>query len=157
MTQHNKELPMRDAELEAIGFRAKQFCAALERCDRGLLPITFEEFPRGSCGDATLLLAKYLQHSGLGLFNYVCGSIHEGAERGFQSHAWLQREDIIVDITADQFDGVREPVIVTRDHSWHDRFDAKVHNVADYEVYDANTQSILSAAYENIVACIRDI
>lgn len=148
---------MTDAELEAITFRARQFRAALEESDRSLLPISFQEFPRGSCGDAALLLGKYLQDCGLGPFNYVCGSIREDGGRDFHSHAWLQRGDIIVDITADQFDGILDPVVVTRDHSWHSRFNGKAQNIADYEIYDANTKSILSAAYGNVIARMSDV
>ncbi|MDQ5827717.1 MAG: hypothetical protein M3441_26545 [Chloroflexota bacterium] len=148
---------MSDTEIEAITLRARQFRAALEACDRSLLPISFQEFPRGSCGDAALLLGRYLQDCGLGPFNYVCGSIREEGGRDFHSHAWLQRGDIIVDITADQFDEISEPVIVTRDHSWHDRFDGKVRNIADYKIYDANTKSVLSAVYRNVVTHISDL
>jgi hypothetical protein len=44
---------------------------------------------------------------------YVCG------QRGPNlSHAWLQVEDIIVDITADQFG--EPPVIVTTNTKWHE-------------------------------------
>ena len=68
---------MKDSETEAIEFRAAQFRTALEECERRLLPITFEDFPRGSCGDATLLLAKFLQDSGLGMFDYICGELYE--------------------------------------------------------------------------------
>ncbi|OPZ87669.1 MAG: hypothetical protein BWY74_03344 [Firmicutes bacterium ADurb.Bin419] len=39
----------------------------------------------GSCGDASLLLGKYLDEMGLGQFDYVCG------ELGRQSHAWLEK------------------------------------------------------------------
>lgn len=45
------------------------------------LPISFHEFPMGSCGDASLLLGKYFEEMGLGQFDYVCG------ELGRQSHA----------------------------------------------------------------------
>jgi hypothetical protein len=143
---------MKDVSLESVKNRAKQFRAALEVCDKCLLPISFEEFPRGSCDDAALLLGKFLQDSGLGRFDYVCGEIHEGDNHNFQTHAWLQQGELIVDITADQFDEIREPVLVTRDHSWHNRFNAEVRNVADYEIYDSRTKAILSAAHERVLS-----
>jgi len=74
------------------------FRHAIEACDRSALPITFENFPAGSCGDAALILGKYLEERGFGLFDYVLG------ERGGRSHAWLQRGHLVVDITGDQFD-----------------------------------------------------
>jgi hypothetical protein len=39
-----------------------------------------------------------------------------------QSHFWLEVGGYIVDITADQFDESLDPVIVTRDRTWHDQF-----------------------------------
>lgn len=142
--------------MEAVRICAERFRAALERCDRNLLPIALQDFPNGSCGDAALLLAKYLQKSGLGRFDYVCGTLYKDGELGFQSHAWLQREDVIVDITADQFDEVQEPVLITRDHSWHKHFEEKSRHVADYENYDPEARASFSAAYENVVACVHD-
>ena len=130
---------------------AKKFREALEKCDRHLLPIAFEEFPRGSCGDATLLLAKFLEKSGFGMFDYVCGEIPiEGG--GLQSHAWLQRSNLIIDITADQFDEVQETVLVTRNHDWHNRFHSEVKHIADYEIFDEHTKNSLAAAYTMVIS-----
>ena len=75
-------------------------------------------FPRGACGDASRLLGIYLESLGLGKWTYVQGQA--GGQR-FATHAWVEQDGLIVDITADQFDDVAEPVIVTRDRSWHDR------------------------------------
>ena len=145
---------MQDSEIENIVIRATQFRAALEKCDKTLLPITFECFPSGSCGDATLLLAKYLQNTGLGTFDYIGGVIRETENQKFQTHAWLQRGKIIVDITADQFDEIESPVIVTKDHSWHNQFEEETRNVADYDIYDNSTKGMLSLAYRRVIACI---
>jgi hypothetical protein len=90
-----------------------QFRKALIKYGIKRLPISFHEFPMGSCGDASLLLGKYLDEMGLGQFDYVCG------ELGRQSHAWLEKDGIIVDITADQFDGVVEEIIVTDNNDFH--------------------------------------
>jgi hypothetical protein len=35
------------------------------------------------------------------------------------SHAWLERAGWVLDITADQFVDVVEPVILSRDSAWH--------------------------------------
>ena len=91
---------------EAITKLAVSFRAAVEACPRERLPITFQSFPRGSCGDACLLLGAWLEDSGHTGFYYICG------QRNSQSHAWLQRADLIVDITADQFGPNLPPVYV---------------------------------------------
>ena len=88
-----------------IYIAAKSFKEAIQKCDKKLLPITFKEFPKGSCGDAVLLLGKYLSDVGLGEFDYVLGGVNE------KSHAWLQQNKLIVDITADQFDDQTEEII----------------------------------------------
>ena len=63
------------------------------------LGIVFADFPLGSCGDTALLLGAYFMECGLGDFNYVCGM------KGPRSHAWLEKDGLIVDITGDQFPG----------------------------------------------------
>lgn len=62
-----------------------QFRNAIIKYGIKRLPISFHGFPMGSCGDASLLLGKYLDEMGLGQFDYVCGEI------GRQSHAWLEK------------------------------------------------------------------
>ena len=86
-----------DSDTLRIRDLAKRLRAAIEACDLKTLPITFHEFPRGSCGDATLILAKHLKDNGQKGFAYVCGM------RDGHSHAWLERDGLIVDITGDQF------------------------------------------------------
>ncbi|MFT8349294.1 transglutaminase domain-containing protein [Clostridium saccharoperbutylacetonicum] len=44
------------------------------------------EFPRGCCGDASNLLAKFLRDNGIEC-EYVCGI------KGQQSHVWLECDD----------------------------------------------------------------
>ena len=40
--------------------------------------------------------------------------------RGWSTHAWLELDGLVIDITADQFD--QEPVVVTRRSTWHRGF-----------------------------------
>ena len=47
---------------------------------------------------------------------YIFGKRYRDA--GHDTHAWLEMNELIIDITGDQFD--REPVVVTTDRSWHD-------------------------------------
>lgn len=80
-------------------------------------------FPAGDCGVAADLLGEYLQSRGHGPFMYVLGSL-AGAPPGkeAQSHAWLRQGDWIIDITADQFPGCDERVIVSRSSIFHEGF-----------------------------------
>jgi hypothetical protein len=55
-------------------------------------------------------------------FEYICGNKHK-SDGSPSSHAWLQNGGWIVDITADQFPDVDEPVIVTNSSEWHQQWD----------------------------------
>lgn len=103
----------REAEVLQVARRVR---AALESGDYARPGL--RSFPRGACGDASRLLGLYLEALGLGKWTYVQG---EAGGEMFATHAWLEQDGLIVDITADQFDDVTEAVIVTRDRGWHDR------------------------------------
>ena len=81
----------------------------------GLRLPSLADFPKGSCGDASELLGQYLSDSGLGTWGYRSGMQLDPVF----SHAWVERDGLIVDITADQFPDVSEPVLLTTDRTWH--------------------------------------
>jgi hypothetical protein len=118
------------------------------RCPRDDLP-TLRSFPRGSCGDASILLGEYLHQQGCGVWDYV------GGERdcNLHSHAWLEQNGLIVDITAGQFDDVDEAIIVTMDRKWHRQF---IYPEPRHPVlmskYDPRTRKKLSQIYARIMA-----
>lgn len=117
------------------------FRRAIEVCDKKLLPCTFSKFPRGSCGDATCLLAKFLEEEGFGQFDYVSG------DRGKWSHAWLQQGTLIVDITGDQFDDMQSLVFVATGSEWHDQFAGEKQHLADFEQFGEPARGVLRLAY----------
>ncbi len=128
---------------------AARFRAAIIKSNPTTLSlITLQNFPHGACGDAALLLAKYLQENEHGDFDYVLG------EREGCSHAWLQRESLIVDITADQFEDQEAAVIVTEDHTWHSLFNGEKQNIADFEIYNPHTVSEMRRTYAEIMGKI---
>lgn len=126
---------------------ASRFRMAIEACDRSLLPISFEEFPRGSCGDVTPLLGAHFIEHGFGPFNYVLGK----REDSKCAHAWLRQGQLDVDITADQFADAPGPIIVCVESPWHRTFRQRIEHVADFRIYDEQTVSSLSSVYGLIV------
>lgn len=110
---------------------ATEFRDLIERCDKHDLLPTMHSFPRGCCGDASILLARYLADHGEPGFLYVCGERRK-QEGGYGSHGWLQRDRLIVDITADQFGEIDQHVIVTDRSAWHDALHCSRHHLADY-------------------------
>jgi hypothetical protein len=144
---------MSDELRERLVQLATAFCDAIERADRPRLGITFESFPCGSCGDASLLLAHFLGEHGFADVTYVLG------ERGqvnvdWTSHAWLRVDGFIVDITADQFPDMDQRVIVARDSPWHDTFEIEDEHVGDFTIYDAATVANLGRIYAVIIAAL---
>lgn len=69
--------------------------------------------------EAVELLGQYFFDSGLGEWQYVSGVMALGD--GIQSHAWVEQEGLIVDITADQFDGVAQATLATLCRAWAQR------------------------------------
>lgn len=105
-------------DISEILTQAIIFRAAIERCTGRLLSISLMEFPRGSCGDVADMLGMFL-HDILGIeCDYV-----SGWDAG-TSHAWLELDGTMIDITADQFEG-NEPVIVSFESAFHRRFEVQ--------------------------------
>lgn len=76
-------------------------------------------YPRGACGHCAELLAFYLnQRFGI-VPDYVCAEFYGEDGTRETSHAWLEWQGLILDISGDQFGW--SPVIVTRDSPLHAR------------------------------------
>ena|SRR5215204_3097983 len=131
--------------LDNLGELARRFRAGLENCDQTKLPVGLRAFPSGACADASLLLSKYLQEKGEGKAEYVSGT------DGNQTHAWLELDGILIDITADQFNSSIDPVIVSTNSTWHERFEDRSRSTVSIDDYDAHTSNSLNAAYQELI------
>ena len=130
---------------------AKRFRRAIETTPKSTLPLGFAEFPSGSCADASIILGAYLHDQGHGSFALFRGSRGRMDDDTYGTHAWLIQDDLIVDITADQFDDVDPAVIVSRDSKWHNQFRTEGRNVAHFNTYDDRTRGGLSGAYRTVL------
>lgn len=130
---------------------ASKFRAAILACDLDSLALTFKAFPMGACGDAALLLGTYLHQLGYGPIDYVSG------QKGVQSHGWPEMGDIIIDITADQFGKEIDPVLVTRDKTWHKNFGERMREYANLEDHHEHTQALLLPTYKQILRQLKDL
>ncbi len=137
-------------DIEKITIAATNFRNAIEKISTSL-GVSFESFPRGSCGDASPLLGTYLIEQGLGEFKYILGNYGSEEEGDFSSHAWLQSNHLIVDITADQFSDIDNSVIVSEISDWHVSLNGEEQNVGDYRIYDSRTAGELGGLYKLIV------
>jgi hypothetical protein len=108
----------------------------------------FREFPRGACGDASLLLSEFLRGHGFTQIDYVEGWARTGPQ-AHGSHTWLEIGGTIVDITADQFPRrPAPPIIVTSDRSWHAHFAEQNRSEARLDRFDPAACSRLRRLYE---------
>ncbi|MFW2503471.1 transglutaminase domain-containing protein [Clostridium diolis] len=101
-------------------------------------------YPRGCCGDVSNLLAKFLRDNGIEC-EYVWGMM------GRQSHAWLECDALIVDITADQFPEIKEQILITADKSWHKKFKRQRRSDGDFEKFNFYNKHRLTTIYKNIL------
>lgn len=95
---------------------AKNLKSALYKADKKKLTIEFENFPIGSCGGACDILFFFLQENGYKNIKYVCG------EKSSKTHAWLEFDSFIIDITIQQFDKSITDVIFPLNSLIHKKF-----------------------------------
>lgn len=79
-----------------------------------------EYFPRGCCCEVSNTLGLYLKINGFGVWNsvYAKGMLNGNEE----THVWLQKEDIICDLTLDQFGEKYPKVFVGDNKTFHTIF-----------------------------------
>ncbi|HEY2012884.1 MAG TPA: hypothetical protein VGH38_05250 [Bryobacteraceae bacterium] len=123
-------------DIEKLRRLATRFRAAILRTDPGEVDAEVRfivaDFPRGVCGAVCFLLGHYLMENGFPGAEYVNGI--RGADR--QSHAWIETDGMIVDITADQFSEIAEGVIVTSERGWYEQFEQRPGRwPADFLIY----------------------
>lgn len=106
---------MTNYNLDEISKITTTFRKAILSFKNGELGFIFDRFPAGCCGNTSLMLGAYLYHYYNIDCEYVCG-VHKT-----QSHAWLEVDNIIIDITSDQFkSGV--PVFVGKKNKFYKKF-----------------------------------
>ena len=125
----------------------------------------FDRFPCGCCGDASYLLAQYLLNHRVRTY-YVCGTYCNRRFEGIQSHAWLLVDNqIIIDITGDQFRNKPEflyydkTVYTGMKDEFHDLFKVNNWNVYENKGLDSLArmyQTRLNTLYKKIMKYISD-
>lgn len=133
-------------EIDKIEQLATTMRAALEQVPPELC-IGLSQFPRGACGDATLLMGAWLADHGIVGFEYICGERGSQEDGTWTSHAFLHRDGLIVDLTADQFEDAPSAVIVAEDSSWHRTFQWDRPSPSDFRQWSGPSIHDLHRAY----------
>ncbi|WP_156176652.1 hypothetical protein [Kiloniella spongiae] len=136
---------------------AKAFRVSFMETDLSDAVGSLPHFPEGCCNWSSYIIGHYLKYKkGLNPREII-------GERFYPDdsleHSWLLVDDIIIDITSDQFPDSNAATLVSYSSSWHDKW--KI--VADYPIYKIHTKDIennttkmnASQAYEEIIKHLR--
>ena len=130
--------------------RVAKFRDALEKFSKSTGYIGLDNFPHGACADSSLLLAKYLKESGIYRFCFITGKFFD-LQGEICTHAWLEKNDLVVDITSDQFSEISNPVFIIQKNAWYEKFEIENHGEITYEDFDSYTKGSLANCY-NLIA-----
>lgn len=124
---------------------------------------SFYNFPRGCCGDTSDLLAQFLFEKGIRTY-YVCGTYRDGSLENSQIHAWLLTgNQIIIDITGDQFRdnplffNYDKSVYVGKEDDFHKLFEVEdngIHENNGLDTLGSMCQPRLKGLYRKIIKYI---
>ncbi|MBQ6483288.1 MAG: hypothetical protein IJI45_19460 [Anaerolineaceae bacterium] len=126
---------------------ATQFRKAIENTPN--LDIPLDQFPKGACGTTCDLLAEWLWEHGIES-SYYCGKRSNGG----YTHAWLEVEGFIIDITGDQFPEFPKAVYVGPLTPFHVQFclpQVERDMINGFHCYDDRTISRLEREYKKII------
>lgn len=70
----------------------------------------FRKFPIGQCGHVSDILAQYLIDNGISSIMYVNGTYYGDDFDDRYAHTWLLVNDLVIDITGDQFKFHEKPL-----------------------------------------------
>ena len=133
--------------IEQLAFGLRR---AIEQLPRSVLPASLSWFPKGACGDASLLLGAYLVDNGFSGFNYVCGERGNHDAGTWTTHAWVAKDELVVDITADQFSDAPAGVIIADPSLWHKTFTAYNTAPSDFREYSEPNIYEIAVLYERL-------
>jgi hypothetical protein len=80
-------------------------------------------FPSECCHHACVLLGAYLHDNGICGLEQISGRRPDDPN---ERHLWLNVKGIVIDITAYQFSGITQQIIVSEHSPWHDCLEGKV-------------------------------
>lgn len=144
-----------DASLLEI---ATRFRKAIENIPINKRPLGMKTFPKGACGDSALLLGAYLKDLGISEFRYICGSRGDYNDCTRATHAWLQKENFIIDITSDQFSDAPIGIIVSDSSLWHRTFSVDSPSESDFRLLNGggvdelwNIYALILSVMDNMI------
>ncbi|WP_373451105.1 hypothetical protein [Comamonas sp. SY3] len=136
-------------EITKIRELAQRFRTAIENVPVKSRPIGMELFPRGACGDTSLLFGAYLVDHSITGFKWMSGCRGDVRDNTWTSHAWLQRDNLVVDLTADQFPDAPMGLIIMSPSPWHAQFNGEDGGSGDFR--DRSNVDQLARLYRRLL------
>lgn len=137
---------------------ATQVRTIIENLPRDKLPSHWSKFPRGTCAETSLILGAFLVDNGYK--DFLCfNASREGNKSRRPTHAWLQNDRLIVDITSDQFVDAPRGIIVAEESPWHKSFRIDKRDLGDFRRYQLylpdlpNTYNLIKQEIESKKDC----
>jgi hypothetical protein len=133
---------------------AMHFRKAIELIPPEARPIGMQSFPNGACSDTALLFGAFLADRAVPGFKYICGERGSMTDNTWTSHAWLQRDDLVIDLTADQFSDAPASVIASNPSPWHLQFDTEPGQESDFRKWSGNGADLLHPMYAKVLSVL---
>lgn len=133
---------------------ATNFRRAIESIPPKVRPIGMQRFPNGACGDTALLFGTFLVDHSIPGFKYICGERGSKIDNTWTSHAWLQHDDLVVDLTADQFPDASAGVIVSSPSPWHMQFSTEPGRESDFREWSGYGAELLHPMYSRVLTVL---
>lgn len=145
------------ADIERLKVIAEEFRKGFEEIDLSDAPGFLPGFPEGCCSWASYMIGHFLKYE-LGLAPVEIQAERFGPE-GTDPHSWLMVDDIIIDITSDEFEDSTERVIVSSDSTWHSKWEEKknadIIKISEYDKIEYGTKYKPTDVYEMLAARVR--
>ena len=131
-----------------------RFRNTLINTDINARPVGLQDFPSGACYDSSMLLGTYLRDQGL--LGFLCCSGERGcrSNNSWVSHTWLQKAELIIDITASQFSDCAQEIIVSDSSIWHKSFSVNSQRCSDFRQSSDIADRNLCSIYWEILRCL---
>lgn len=142
-------------EIPRILEMAISFRTAIKSIPSEARPIGMQSFPRRACGDTALLFGAFLVDHAIPGFKYICGERGSQADNTWTSHAWLQRNDLVIDLTADQFPDAPADVIVSNPSPWHMQFTTEPGQESDFRKWSGYGVDLLHPMYSKVLSILQ--
>lgn len=114
---------MSDFSLARLHELATRFHDAIVRAEFTGPAAKLNNFPDEGCELTCDLLGIYFHENGVSPLEKVVGDRPDGEP---SRHAWIRAGDVTIDITAYQFDGTDDAIIVTEQSPFHEQLNGEV-------------------------------